>query len=152
MGSNGVKHYLFNLVRTNDGPSQHELASKLLSVGMWGIAADEGHGEALGSGDLILIYLGAPERVFVGRAELESAVHDWTPSEAGVSPDESPRGVRLTRVEVWEPAVPMSAVLSRIGPSEAAKADFHTGVLQITAYEYECATAEATGTPYPPCC
>jgi hypothetical protein len=49
---------------------------------MWGIDADERHRNTLGPGDLILIYLGAPVREFIGRAELASAVHDWTPSEA----------------------------------------------------------------------
>ena len=37
----------------------------------------------------------------------------------------------------------MHAVLSRINPSEEAKADFPTGVVLITAHEYECALAVA---------
>jgi hypothetical protein len=56
---------------------------------MWGIDADEPHRETLAPGDLILIYLGAPEREFIGRAELASAVHDWTPPEAHVYPGDS---------------------------------------------------------------
>ena len=74
-------------------------------------------------GDLVLIYLGAPERVFIGRAEVASAVHDWTPSEARVYPGDSPSGVVLAQVEEWDPPVPMKTVLSQIDPAENAKAD-----------------------------
>jgi hypothetical protein len=81
--------------------------------------------------------------VFLGRAELASAVHKWTSSEAIAYPGASTAGVSLAHVEEWHPPVPMRAVLSRIGPSEQAKADFDTGVVLITEYEYECALAAA---------
>ena len=104
-----------------------------------GLDADERHRDALAVGDLVLIYLGAPDREFVGRAELASAVHDWTPSEAQVYPGDSPSGVLLAQVEESDPPVPMSAVLSQIDRSENARADFETGVVRITANEYETA-------------
>jgi hypothetical protein len=116
---------------------------------MWGIDADEPHRDALAPGDLILIYLGAPARVFIGRAELATAVQDWTPSEAQVYPGDSPGGVLLAQVEEWDPPVPMNTVLSRIGPSENAKADFHAGVVRITASEYETTVAVAAGLLHP---
>ena len=112
---------------------------------MWGIDAGERHRSALAAGDLVLIYLGAPAREFIGRAELASAVHDWTASEAEVYPGDSPSGVLLTAVEDWNPPVPMNAVLSQIGPGEKAKADFEWGVVRITAHEYETALAVAAG-------
>jgi hypothetical protein len=110
---------------------------------MWSIDADERHRNTLVPGDLILIYLGAPEREFIGRAELASAAHDWTPSEAEAYPGDSPSGVLLAHVEEWDPPVPMSAVLSRIDPSENAKAEFEAGVVRITANEYETALTVA---------
>ena len=96
-----VAHYLFNFVKEDaaKGPALLEQAAGFLRVRMWGIDADEPHRNALASGDLILIYLGAPEREFIGRAELASAVHDWTPSEAQVYPGDSPSGVLLAQVE-----------------------------------------------------
>ena len=112
---------------------------------MWGVEADEPHRDALAPGDLVLIYLGAPDRVFVGRAQLASAVHGWTPSEAQVYPGISPSGVLLTQVVEWDPPVPMKTVLSRIGPSENAKADFRAGVVRSTATEYAAALAVAAG-------
>jgi len=141
-----VAHYLFNFVRGDAAsrPARREEATELLRVRMWGIDADEPHRDALAAGDLVLVYLGAPERKFIGRAELASAVHDWTPSEAQVYPGDSPSGVSLAQVEEWDPPVPMNAVLSQIDTSENARADFETGVVRITANEFETAVAVAT--------
>src|SRR5207248_3793853 len=84
----GMAHYLFNFVEGDSakGPGLRDEATGFLRVRMWGIDADEPHREALIPGDLVLIYLGAPEREFIGRAELASASHDWTSTEAWVYP------------------------------------------------------------------
>jgi len=142
-----VAHYLFNSVNGDGAKGQalREQAAAFLRVRMWGIDADEPHRNALVPGDLILIYLGAPEREFIGRAELASAVHEWTPSEAQVYPGDSPGGVVLAQVEKWDPPVPMNTVLSHMDPAENAKADFQAGVVRITANEYETALAVAAG-------
>ena len=142
-----MAHYLFNFVRGDEakGPALRERAAGFLRVRMWGIDADEPHRNALAPGDLILIYLAAPERKFIGRAELASAVHDWAPSEAQVYPGNSPSGVLLAQVEKWDPPVPMNTVLSQIDPAENAKADFQAGVVRITANEYETTLAVAAG-------
>jgi len=137
-----VAHFLFNFVK---GQALREQAAAFLQVRMWGVDADERHGNALAPGDLVLIYLGAPEREFIGRAELASAVHDWTPSEAQVYPGDSPSGVLLARIEEWDPPVPINSVLSQLDPAENAKADFQAGVVRITANEYETTLAVATG-------
>jgi hypothetical protein len=140
-----VAHYLFNFVPGEGapGPRLREEATRLLRAGMWGIDADEPHRKALAAGDLVLVYLGAPERKFIGRAGLASAAHDWTPSEAQAYPGDSPGGVLLGQVEEWDPPVPMSTVLSQIDPSDNAKGDFEVGVVRITAGEYETALAVA---------
>jgi hypothetical protein len=141
-----VAHYLFNVKGDGaKGPALREQAIGFLRVRMWGIDADEPHRNALAAGDLVLIYLGAPEQEFIGRGELASAVHDWTPSEAKVYPGDSPGGVLLAQVEEWDPPVPMSTVLSQIDPAENAGADFEAGVVRITANEYETALAVAAG-------
>jgi hypothetical protein len=140
-----VAHYLFNFVKGDaaKGSALREQAAGLMRLRMWGIDADERHRNALAPGDLILIYLGAPEREFIGRAELASAAHDWTPSEAEAYPGDSRGGVLLAQVEEWDPLVPMSAVLSQIDPAENARADFEASVVRITANEYETALAVA---------
>jgi hypothetical protein len=127
-------HYLFNLVGDDAG----DRAAGHIRSRMWAIGADEPHRDALAAGDLVLLYLGAPERSLIGRAELGSA---WTPSGACVL---------LARIEAWDPPVPMSAVLAQVDRSEGARADFEHGVIRITAGEYETALrvagrATATG-------
>jgi hypothetical protein len=141
-----MAHYLFNFSGGDAAtPAPRAQAARLLQVEMWGIDADERHRNALAAGDLVVVYLGAPERAFIGRAELASAVRDWTPSETRAYPGDSPSGVLLSRVEEWDPPVPMDAVLSRIDPAEDAKADFHAGVVRITAHEYETVLAVSAG-------
>jgi len=146
-----VAYYLFNFVKADaaKGPAQREHAAGFLRVRMWGIDAGERHRNALTAGDLVLIYLGAPQREFIGRAELGSAVHDWTPSEAQVYPGDSPSGVVLADVEEWDPPVPIDAVLSQIDPAEGARADFEARVLRITPNEYETTLAVAAGRALP---
>ena len=135
-----VAHYLFSLVK---GRALRERAAALLRVRMWGVDAGEWHGHALAPGDLVLIYLGAPVRELIGRAELASAARDWTPREAGVYPGDSAGGVLLGGVEEWDPPVPIDAVLAQIDPAGGAKADHERGVVRITAGEYETALAVA---------
>ncbi len=67
-----MAYYLFNSVKVGaaNRSTRRELAAQFLEVGMWGIDADEPHRDALQPDDLVLIYLGAPERVFIGSAEL----------------------------------------------------------------------------------
>lgn len=140
-----MAHYLFNFVKGEaaSGPALRDEAAGLLRRGMWGIEADEPHRDALAAGDLALVYVGAPERVFIGRAELAAAVRDWTASEAQMYPGDSDGGVLLADFEEWDPPVPMGAVLSQIDRSGNAKADFEAGVVRITADEYETALAVA---------
>ncbi len=139
-----MAHYLFNFVN-GEGSALREQAAGFLRVRMWGVDADERHRDALAPGDLVLMYVGAPERQFIGRAELASAVREWTPSEALVYPGDSPDGVLLALVEEWDPPVPMNTVLAQMDPSENAKADFDIGVVRITAHEYATALAVAAG-------
>jgi len=115
---------------------------------MWGMRGDEHHRGDLAPGDLALIYVAAPENTFIGRAEVATSVHDWTPSEATAYPGRSPSGVTLSYVEEWEPPVPMDAVVQRIDPTGSnplvqanAAEGFRLGVVRITPDEYEAALA-----------
>lgn len=123
---------------------------------MWGVGRGERHRDALAPGDLALIYLPAPEAEFIGRAELATAAHDWTPSEADAYPGDSPCGVLLSHVEEWDRAVPVNTVVRCIDPTASnplvqanATAGFRMGIVRITGAEYETALAlsrEARGT------
>jgi hypothetical protein len=138
-----MAHFLFNFSDTN---RQHAIA--LLRAKMWGVGLSEVHRDELAPGDLVLIYLAAPNAQIVGRAEVATPVHDWTPSEAGAYPGDSVSGVLLSHVEEWDPAVQMDAVVQRIDPTGSnplvqanAATGFPLGVVAITRDEYEAALA-----------
>lgn len=114
---------------------------------MWGIDGDERRRDELAPGDVALIYV-ATEGEFIGRAEVASAVHEWTPSEAEAHPGDSPSGVLLSDVEVWDPAVPMESVVARIDPTASnpvvqanVAAGFRRSVVRITSDEFEATLA-----------
>ena len=133
-----MAHYLFNFLTAEEAGAStlREQAAVRMRRGLWGIDADERHRAALAPGDLVLVYVGAPLRSFIGRAELASAAEESTSAgEAGYA-------VALAEVEAWDPPVPMSAVLARI-PGDTARGDFEAGVVRITADEYETAVAVA---------
>jgi hypothetical protein len=132
-----VAYYIFNV---KDGDAS--TATRHLRTKMWPVEAQEPLRDALAPGDLTLVYLAAPQRVFIGRAELASSVHDWTAAEAQVYVN-SPCAVSLTRVEEWDPPVPMRTVLSQIDQSAGARADFEVDVVRITGKEYATAVAVA---------
>jgi hypothetical protein len=136
-----VSYYLLNSVG-QDATALREHAAERVQIGMWGVGDDEPHRSALAAGDLVLVYLGAPLREFIGCAELASAVRAWTSSEARLYSGDAATGVLLTQVEDWDPPVPMQVVLSRLD-SATARADFDVGVVRITAHEYETALAVA---------
>jgi hypothetical protein len=115
---------------------------------MWGVNGDERHRDELAPGDLALIYVATPVDAFIGRAEVATAVHDWTPSEVDAYPGDSLSGVVLAHVEEWDPAVTMEAVVRRIDPAASnpyvqanAVHGFPMGVVQITGDEYAAAVA-----------
>jgi hypothetical protein len=138
-----MAHYLFNFSGGDRGQ-----ATALLRAKMWGVGRNERHRDALAPGDLALIYLSAPKAEFIGRAELATAVHEWSPSEAAAYPGHSASGVLLAHVDEWNPTVPMNAVVQRIDPTGSnplvqanAAVGFRTDVVLITSDEYENALA-----------
>ena len=122
-------------------------ATERLEVDMWGVGREQ-HGDELVPGDLVLIYVAAPEARFIGRAEVRTAVRDWTPPELATYPADERSGVLLSHVERWEPGVPMEAAVRRIDPAGSnplvqanAAAGFSTRVVRITSGEYEAVVA-----------
>jgi hypothetical protein len=138
-----VAHYILNSVAA-DATQQSVLRDRVaarLAVAMWGVDPGEPHCDTLAAGDRVLIYLGAPTCEFIGRAEVASAVHAWTSSEARAYPGDTDSGLALARVERWETPVPMDIVLARLAPSSSARADFENGVVEISEHEYETVLA-----------
>ena len=133
-----MSYYVFNF-----SSGDRVRATGLLRARMWGIGSEEQHRDELAPGDRVLVYV-ASERVFIGRAEVATAVHDWTRSEADAYPGDSPGGVLLSHVEEWDPAVSMDAVAQRIDPTGSnplvqanATSGFRMDLVRITEDEYE---------------
>ena len=135
-----MKHFILNLSH-----GSREQAVSFLRAKMWALERDERHCNALAAGDLTLIHVGRPRCEFIGRAELATAFHQWTPLEAEVCPDASSGGVSLADVEEWPRALPLDAVVQRIDPTasnpyvQANAAGFRSGIVLITAEEYAAA-------------
>jgi len=137
-----VTHFIFNLA---DG--DREQAAAFLNAKMWAVGRVERHRDALAPGDLVLIYVARPQGEFIGRAELATAFHNWTPLEAEACPGDQSSGVLLADIEEWPRAVLMDVAVRRIDPTasnpyvQANAAGFRSGVVQITAEEYATVVA-----------
>jgi len=128
-----MAHYLFNFTEGDRRQAVERLRAK-----RWEVGLHEHYRDALAPGDLVLIYLAAPESEFIGHAELATAADDGE--------------VLLAHVDEWEHAVPMHAVVKRIDPTATnplvqrnAAVGFPLGIVRITADEYEAACALSRG-------
>jgi hypothetical protein len=110
-----VAYYLFNFSKKGaaKGKTLRDEAGALLQAGLWGIGEKTPHREALSEGDHVLIYVGAPEKAFVGAADLSSGVHVWTPEEEDRYPHKGTfeEGVMLEKATLWPHPVPIKTVL-----------------------------------------
>lgn len=107
-------------------------ARHLLTVGLWGASATVQARPAIG--DLVVVYAGAPEKVFVGDAVVADGLHDWTPAEVQRFPSDLSfeLGLSLLQTRVW----PLSVSLSDIWPKtsrgkENRPAVFRGGIVPL---------------------
>jgi predicted type IV restriction endonuclease len=131
--------YLFNFSRKGaaKGRSLREQATELLDLGLWGIGEKTPLRGTLAQGERVLIYLGAPERAFIGHAQLASTTHPWTPEEASRYPGDFEGGVSLSDTSVWEHPVPLAAVLPSLRLRETnPSAHFFAGVIRLSDEDY----------------
>ena len=131
-----MKHFILNLI---DG--DRERAVSFLGARRWMVDREERHRDALAPGDLVLIFV-AVTREFVGRAKLQTAFLDSLPVDPAAS-GPAASGVLLADVDKWTSGVPLAAAIQRIDPTasnpyvQANAAGFRSGVVQITAGEYD---------------
>jgi predicted type IV restriction endonuclease len=141
-------HYLLNFSKKGAarGKSLREQAGELLNVGMWGIGAKTPNRNSLSPGDQVLIYVGAPEREFIGCAELGSTTHTFTREESERYPGSFDGGVLFRWAEVWSHPIPIKSVLPRLPLRETnPRAQFFSGVVRITSEDYETVASVAEG-------
>lgn len=104
--------YLFNFTRTNakKDVALRTQAAELLRLGLWGIGPNTQNRKALAPGDQMVVFIGSPDRAFIGSATLASNVHPWAPDESRVYPAGFKEGVALTDVAIWDHPVPIMSV------------------------------------------
>ena len=131
-----MKYFIFNLV---DG--DRERAASFLNAKRWVVGREERHCDALDSGDLVLVFVAVTSE-FVGRAKLETAFLDPIPVDPAAS-GPAVSGVLLADADAWTSGVPLAVAVQRIDPMgsnpyvQANAAGFRSGVVQITAEEYD---------------
>jgi hypothetical protein len=131
-----MKYFIFNLV-----DSDRERAETFINAKRWVVGREERHRDALASGDLVLVFVAATSE-FVGRAKLETAFLDPIPVDPAAS-GPAVSGVLLADADAWTSGVPLAVAVQRIDPMgsnpyvQANAAGFRSGVVQITAEEYD---------------
>src|SRR4051794_12249063 len=101
--------YLLNFVKSGT-PHKQQLAGqarKLLEVGLWGIPPTSPASKHLQPGGRVVVYVGAPERVFIGDAVVDQEVHTWGADEAARYPmgGKYNVGISLKDVAIWDKPV-----------------------------------------------
>jgi hypothetical protein len=98
-----VAYYLFNFTQkgAEKGRTLREQATELLEARLWGIGDKTANRDVLAPGDHVLIYVGAPEREFIGHAVLDSGTHAWSPAEAQRYPGDFSHGVAFSEAHPW---------------------------------------------------
>lgn len=121
-----MAYYLLNFTKkaAAKGVPLRDQAASLLETKLWGIGPKAPNRDAVASGDRLLIYVGAPECLFVGQATLANGYHEWTPEEATAYSEKPaggafPAGVTFGETEVWNKAVPIDSVWSEMPASES---------------------------------
>jgi hypothetical protein len=105
------------------------------------VGREERHRDALARGDLVLIFVAATSE-FVGQAKLGTAFLDPLPVDPSAS-SQAVSGVVLADAVAWTGGVTLAAAVQRIDPRgsnpyvQANAAGFRSGVVQITAEEYD---------------
>lgn len=139
-----MQHFIFNLM---DG--DRDRARALLRAKRWIVGGDERHRDALGAGDLVLVFV-AGTREFVGRAVLKTGFLDPVPAGPAASGPQA-GGVLLDEVDDWTLGVPLAAAVQAVDPRgsnpsvQANTAGFRVGVVQITRNEYDTVLALHAG-------
>ncbi|HWT91456.1 MAG TPA: hypothetical protein VN238_00530 [Solirubrobacteraceae bacterium] len=85
-------------------------ARELLDAGLWGLPSTAQARDRIAPGDRVLVYVGAPERVLIGEAVVNSSWHPWEAHEAAQYPGTFESGIRLVSCVVWNKPIALDMV------------------------------------------
>jgi hypothetical protein len=135
-----MAHWILNFTRrgTKDKKLMPQQAKKLLEAGMWGVPATAQAREKLAPGDRVLVYVGAPDRVFVGDATLNSTWHSWNHAEVAAYPGGFDAGVTLTDCRVWQKPLPLGNVWPQTAAAKTnPKARWYGAVASLPGPDFD---------------
>jgi predicted type IV restriction endonuclease len=133
-----MANYILNFTRrgTKDKKAMPAQARLLLEVGLWGVPPTAQLREKLVAGDRVLIFVGAPDRVFLGDAIVAVGYHGWTKEETVLYPMTSTfdHGIRLAEARVWHKPLPIGSVWSETqGAKSNPKALWYGAITSLSA-------------------
>jgi hypothetical protein len=141
-------HYLFNFTRRNaeKGRPLRNQAAELAALKLWGIGEDAPNRGSLLAGDRVLLYVGAPEKEFIGQAVLASGAHPWTSDEGSCYPGGMTSGVAFSEVDLWEHPLSLQAAMPGLDLEKTnPKALFFSGVTKVTQHDFQAIVAAGAG-------
>jgi hypothetical protein len=115
-------------------------ARELLEIGLWGIPPTAQAKNKLATGDRVLAYVGAPDRVFIGDAFISAPWHEWTADEAARYPLTATftAGISLRDAHLWEKPVPLSSVWPEaLGARTNPNALWYGAAVSVAAADFE---------------
>jgi hypothetical protein len=150
-----MAEWILNFTRggTKDRKLMPGQARQLLEIGLWGIPETAQAKNKLAEGDRVLVYVGAPDRLFLGDARIASPWHHWTATELGAENAQHATagsfgaGITLTDCRIWEKPVPLQTAWPQTqGAKTNPKARWYGAVARITGDDYDSILAAGLGT------
>ncbi len=137
---------------TQDKKLMPQQARKLLRAGLWGVPDTAQAKEKLAVGDRVLVYVGAPDRIFVGDARIAAPWHAWTPDEAqryaGIGTFGA--GIALEACRVWDKPVALDAVWPDTqGAKTNPSARWYGAVTRLTQSDFDAILEAGAGASAP---
>lgn len=127
-------------------------ARELLGIGLWGIPTTAQARGKIAVGDRLLVYVGAPERVFVGHATVAAGWHEWSSEEAAQYPLTSTfaAGIALDEAVAWPKPVPLASVWPGTeGAKTNPNALWYGAAVRVTKGDHDAILAAGQGESAP---
>lgn len=139
-----MNHWIFIVTSIDQGHTSREIYRLRMEDRFWGLGERTPNRRNLKKGDRVVFYIGLPEKVFGGTAQLASDSFQLTPEQIARYSHDRPHleagyGVRLSQIEVWDepqPVEPLTSALDFIENEPYWYSYFQGGIRGITRDDY----------------
>jgi type I restriction and modification enzyme subunit R-like protein len=150
-----VANYILNFTRggTSEKKGMPAQARQLLQRGLWGIPASAQLKGKIIAGDRVFVFVGAPDRVFVGDAVVDSGYHGWTSDEADRYPTTTSfdHGITLAQARVWPKPLPITSAWPQTHAAKTnPKALWYGAIAKLSTADADLILATGLGAGKPP--